>query len=278
MREGVGANMGYPEPPDFTSGDPLAAHWAVTLSGGRLQRMASQGETVIKKIQQALNTLGIQVGASATALRAGPVAVDGVMGWQTMTGLLRLAQQMQREQPDSGWQTIIERLTADIAARRIDALALRIGLWAAYVRTVPATRTLGYEVVSLPANARLPVWGQGADDDRNAGGPEGFAVQWIEGVQPPPPIPARAGPAPAERRPLGTLAPPAVRPPVSAPTPPEGLLDGEIMGVDKKLAAGGAVVALLLIFSTMDARKQRKRARSAERSRENLKRETEATR
>ncbi len=272
--------MTYPQPPDFTSGEPLAAHFAVRLSGGRLMRIATQGETAIKRIQQALNAAGIQAKPSAAAIRVGPIAVDGVFGYQTMEGLINYAAQLDRAAPGTGYGYIVERLHTDLSQHRIDALALRFALWLAYVKPNRDYAGAGFEDVTIPANARLPTWGQAPDDDRDAGGPTLAAVSWLEGVQPPPVPPARS----ADRAPVGTgqvargaatpgvttrTRQPTTQAQITTPAPGQqsgamGMLEGDTWGVpNKALAAVGVGAALVLLYKNWGKPRRSRRRRSA---------------
>lgn len=189
--------MAYPDPPDFRSGEPLAAWFLIGLGEGRTLGVATQGETANKRIQRGLNEYF--AGRSV----APQIGVDGVIGDRTLASLEVAAREHEAADPGGGYGQIRSVIAGDRRARRISPLTYRWGLWLAYVRPDSTMRGRTYGDVVVPANAQYPLFGQAPDDDRDAGGPDLRAVSWLVGVQEPPRPPSRS----ATRTPVGSPAP-----------------------------------------------------------------------
>lgn len=192
--------MGYPDPPDFRSGEPLAAWFLIGLGEGRTLGVATQGETANKRIQQALNAYfqGRNV--------VQQVVVDGVIGDRTLAALEVAAREHEAADPGGGYGQIKSVIQGDRRARRLSPLSYRWGLWLAYVRPDATMRGRTYGDVVVPANAQYPLFGQAPDDDRDAGGANLQAVTWLLNVQDPPRPPSRS----ETRTPVGSPAPQTV--------------------------------------------------------------------
>lgn len=191
--------MAYPENPDFRSGEPLAGWWLVGIGEGRTYGYASQGETVNKRIQRALN----EYFSGRESIAGTPLVVDGVIGANTLQRLKRAADEHARADSAGGYGEISARIAQDIARRQISPLAYRWGLWLAYVRSDPTLAGRTWGDVVIVANTTLPIFGQGPDDDRDAGGRDLLAVRWLVDVQDPPRPLGRS----ETRTPLGSPGP-----------------------------------------------------------------------
>lgn len=192
--------MGYPDPPDFRSGEPLAAWFLIGLGEGRTLGVATQGETANKRIQRALNDYF--AGRNAVS----QVVVDGVIGDRTLAALEVAAREHEQADPGGGYGQIKSVVQGDRRARRLSPLSYRWGLWLAYVRPDQTMRGRSYGDVVVPANAQYPLYGQAPDDDRDAGGADLRAVTWLLNVQDPPRPPSRS----ETRTPVGSPAPQVV--------------------------------------------------------------------
>jgi hypothetical protein len=178
--------MGYPDPPDFRSGEPLAAWFLIGLGEGRTLGVATQGETANKRIQRALNDYF--AGRNVVS----QVVVDGVIGDRTLAALEVAAREHESADPGGGYGQIKSVIQGDRRARRLSPLSYRWGLWLAYVRPDATMRGRTYGDVVVAANAQYPLFGQAPDDDRDAGGANLQAVTWLLNVQDPPRPPSRS--------------------------------------------------------------------------------------
>lgn len=194
--------MGYPDPPDFRSGEPLAAWFLINLGEGRTLGVATQGETANKRIQRALN----EYSAGRSSVFGAPLTVDGIIGDRTLAALEVAAREHEAADPGGGYGQIRSVIQGDRRARRISPLSYRWGLWLAYVRPDATMRGRTYGDVVVPANAQYPLFGQAPDDDRDAGGANLQAVTWLLNVQDPPRPPSRS----QTRTPVGSPAPQTV--------------------------------------------------------------------
>lgn len=162
--------MGFPNAPNWQSGNPLDAWFSVASSsapGAPRQICAGQGRGIIKALQRKLNSLGGLIGPALT--------IDGNWGANTQTALTQAVNRVANSATDatdrSYFREIETRLGADGRSRNISRESARIGVWVAYyLQNYDGTATRRAELVSLPDNTVLPRFGSSPDDDRGVNG------------------------------------------------------------------------------------------------------------
>ena len=175
--------MGYPDAPNWQSGQPLAGWFQVTLdnTGDRASVCATQGRGFIKYLQRKLNSLGGLIGPALT--------VDGIWGTNTQRALVNVANRVANsasDRTDEGhYRTMENTLGADDRSRNISRATMQFAAWVAYyLRDYDGHATYRLDKVFIPLSSTLPRFGSAPDDDR--GLRNGETVCWDRDRDPAP--------------------------------------------------------------------------------------------
>ncbi len=139
----------YDASPDFNTANPFDAWWFYALAAG-FQVCATLGRQVVDDAR-------VAVGLAPNHT------------WDDALQAALIARVSQLTGEESAWNTVLDALRADQAARVVRAMSVAVALYLAYYR--PSGRQ--FNAIQIPSGASLPAWGVAlpAASDGSAGRP-----------------------------------------------------------------------------------------------------------
>lgn len=216
--------------PDFTSGRANSAWW--TRGTNPTNVCATQGMTLFKRLQRALNTAGVQAPRRG-ATTDSAIGVDGDVGYQTLTALNRYALQIAADEPNAGYETLAATILADRDNNRtLSRSTLLFAIW------VATGEVDDWNNVVVSSNAILPRAGVAPANDGSGGDSSSLMIScWTDTGSTP--VPVQQGPATSSSAGTG-LAPSSSASPAVQSTGLGAWWDRRTTGEKVAMGLGGA--------------------------------------